>query len=173
LTWVRAVISTTASLWTALAAQPADLLARKPAPGEWSATECLQHVIDTERDVFPVRLRAFLDGRDFPGYNPDAQGTTGKAERPVQEMAAEFARLRAGSVALLNTVTSADLSRRARHKDLGPVTLSEMLNEWAAHDLVHLMQAERALMQPFIPETGPWQPYFSQHVVHGKKEAKG
>jgi hypothetical protein len=45
------------------------------------------------------------------------------------------------------------------------VSLNEMLHEWAAHDLNHTIQAERALMQPFIQESGPWQPYFADHVA--------
>jgi hypothetical protein len=118
--------------------------------------------------VFPVRIQAFLDGRDFPGFDPDAQGTTGKVTRSARELAAEFARLRAAALVLLGKVTDADLSRRARHQDLGPVVLRELLNEWAAHDLMHMMQAERALMQPFIPGSGPWQPYFTHHVIAAK-----
>ena len=44
---------------------------------------------------------------------------------------------------------TADLPQ-ARHQELGPVTLEQLLHEWAAHDLMHTVQAERALMQPFI-----------------------
>jgi hypothetical protein len=166
LTSVRAVVSTTAARWTALAETLSDdLLARKPAAGEWSAVECLQHLIDTEQAVFAQRVQAFLDGRDFPGFDPDAQGTTGSFSQPTPSLAAEFARLRASSLKLLATLKQADLERRARHQDLGPVTLAELLNEWAAHDLMHLVQAERALMQPFIAGSGPWQPYFAAHVV--------
>ena len=43
--------------------------------------------------------------------------------------------------------------------------MDELLNEWAAHDLMHTVQAERALMQPFIQGCGPWQHYFQDHVV--------
>ena len=170
LTFVRAVVSTTAARWTTLAETlPADLLARKPAAGEWSAVECLQHMIDTEQAVFALRVQAFLDGRDFPGFDPDAQGTTGSVTRPAPTLAAEFALLRAGSLSLLATLKPSDLVRRARHEALGPVTLGEMLNEWAAHDLMHLVQAERALMQPFIAGSGPWRSYFAEHVVVGKQ----
>jgi hypothetical protein len=33
----------------------------------------------------------------------------------------------------------------------------------AGHDLMHTVQAERALMQPFIAGCGPWQPYCADH----------
>jgi len=45
-----------------------------------------------------------------------------------------------------------------------------MLNEWAAHDLMHTVQAERALMQPFIPGSGAWRVYFREHDVDLKDE---
>jgi hypothetical protein len=43
-----------------------------------------------------------------------------------------------------------------------------MLSEWAAHDLNHTIQAERALMQPFLLECGPWIVYFQDHVIQEK-----
>jgi hypothetical protein len=46
---------------------------------------------------------------------------------------------------------------------LGVVTMREMLNEWAAHDLMHTIQAERALMQPFVAGSGKWRHYFGDH----------
>ena len=73
--------------------------------------------------------------------------------------------MRAESLAALAEVQPADLDRRVRHQELGPVTLGEMVNEWAAHDLNHTVQAERALMQPFIRDSGPWQVYFQDHVM--------
>jgi hypothetical protein len=62
-------------------------------------------------------------------------------------------------------VTSKDLSRSARHSELGVVTLEELLHEWAAHDLMHTVQAERAILQPFVIGSGPWRSYFQDHDV--------
>ena len=73
----------------------------------------------------------------------------------------------ATTAALWQTFTPtlpADLDRKAVHGELGPVTLDEMLHEWAGHDLMHTVQAERALMQPFIENCGPWKPYFAAHI---------
>ncbi|MGD2028255.1 MAG: DinB family protein [Anaerolineales bacterium] len=141
------------------------LLERMPAPGEWSALDCLQHLVDTERWVFPVRVRAFLAGEDFPAFDPDSQGEISRRTLSGVELAAEFYALRKESLALLETLKPADLDLQAVHGELGPVTLGEMLNEWAAHDLMHTVQAERALMQPFIQGSGPWQVYFTDHVA--------
>ena len=161
---VKAVLSTTAAYWTMLTETlPADVLTRRPAPGEWSAMECLQHLIDTERMVFPIRLQALLAGRDFAAFDPDAQGTQPADTLTPAGLAAEFARLRPASLAALGQVTDADLPRTARHSELGIVTMAEFLHEWAAHDLNHIVQADRAIMQPFIAGCGPWHRYFTDH----------
>ncbi len=162
---IRAVLSTSASRWQVMVETiPPELLTRVPAQKEWSAIECLQHVIDTERQVFPVRLQAFLNGQDFPGFNPSLQAES-SAKRLPSEMAREFTELRKPNLVLLEKVTKADLKRIARHAELGQVTLGEMLKEWAGHDLMHIVQAERAIMQYFIPGTGAWRKYFADHDV--------
>ena len=47
--------------------------------------------------------------------------------------------LRAINLKLLAKVTDADLSRTAIHSELGQITLSELLHEWAGHDLMHIV----------------------------------
>lgn len=169
LTHTYAILSTTPGRWTEMAGTLSDdLLTRSPAPGEWSALECLLHLIDTENNVFPARVRAFLEGRNFPNFDPDQEGTAIDPTLIAQDYARQFENLRASSLALLKQVTSEDLSRHARHAELGMVSLEEMLHEWAGHDLMHTVQAERALMQPFILGCGAWQSYFSDHFVQGR-----
>ncbi len=160
------ILTSTPGRWLLLAEHlPADLFTRRPAEGEWSAFECLAHVIDTERHVFPVRIRAFLAGQDFPAFNPPPQGAKPTAAETGLDMARTFAALRQENLALVGKLTEADLPRTARHAELGLVTLEQQLNEFAAHDLDHLIQAERAVMQPFISASGPWIKYFTTNRV--------
>jgi DinB superfamily len=162
----KTILSTTAAHWLNLAnTVPADLLRRVPAPGEWSALDCLQHLLDAEQFVFPVRVRAFLAGQDMAAFDPDTQGTKNTTRTPEQ-MAAEFAKHRTASLTELEQVSISDLTRTARHSELGTVTLGELLHEWAAHDLNHTIQAERALLQPFILASGPWRSYFQDHDIN-------
>lgn len=162
---VRTILLTTTARWLSLIESvPIELLTRTPAPGEWSAMNCLCHVLDTERWVFPARMQALLSGKNFVAFDPDTQGTHYTTQRPEQ-LAEEFANLRKDSLIELKGVTLQDLTRSARHSELGPVTLGELLHEWAAHDLMHTVQAERAIMQPFILGSGPWRPYFQDHDV--------
>jgi hypothetical protein len=161
---IRTVLAVTPGRWRSLAATlPAGLMLRKPAPSEWSAVECLQHLIDTER-IFQFRVKCFLDGIDFPTFDPDRQGTR-PGGHSLLELAGEFETLRLQSLSSIERLVAADLDRRVRHQELGPVTLRELLSEWAAHDLNHTIQAERALMQPLLLECGPWIGYFKDHQV--------
>jgi DinB superfamily len=160
----RALLAITPARWQALvAAADGDLLDRAPAAGEWSALGCLGHLLEAEEHVFPVRVRAFMAGADFPAFDPDSQGTPVGSTADAPRMVERFARLRTASIDLLAGVAAADLGRTARHAELGIVTLDEQLNEWIAHDLMHTVQAERALMQPFIPASGPWRALFAEH----------
>jgi DinB family protein len=162
---VKTILSTTATRWLGLTENvPVDLLTRTPAPNEWSALDCLCHLLDAEQWVFPVRVQALLSGQNMAAFDPDTQGTQYTTRNPKQ-LAEEFARRRKVSLAELEQATTQDLARTAQHSELGIVTLGELLNEWAAHDLMHTVQAERALMQPFILGSGPWRPYFQDHDV--------
>jgi hypothetical protein len=160
------VLQSTPRRWLSLAETlPARLLLRPPAAGEWSALDCLHHLVDTEAFVFPRRVEYLLKEQDFPSFDPDTQGTKLNENEDPIELAREFAHLRQESLIVFSRVTPADLAKKGRHAELGIVSLGELINEWAAHDLMHTVQAERALMQPFIAASGPWQPYFADHVA--------
>lgn len=170
---IRAVLATTPLRWTQLAQSlPEALLRRRPAPDEWSAVECLQHILDTEQ-IFPQRVIALRQGQDVPAFDPLREGTQGSGADAPAALAAAFARLRAENLALLAGVREEEFERGGRHRELGPVTLGQLLHEWAAHDLDHTIQAERALMQPFIAGCGPWQPYFAANRIAGAEPDQG
>jgi hypothetical protein len=162
----RAVLTTTLARWEQMThTLSPELLTEAPAAGEWSAIECLLHLIDVEQ-VFQFRLNAFLSGMvAIPAFNPDSEGTRpGKSIFPAQ-LAADFTALRTESIRSIEPLTLSDLQRTSRHAELGPITLENMLNEWAAHDLNHTIQAERAVMQPFIRGCGPWNIYFTDNKI--------
>src|SRR5262245_48032572 len=98
---VREVLTSTPARWLSLTeTHSAAALECTPAPGEWSAAECLGHLIQTERDVFPRRVHNFLAGEDLSGFAPDpAAGADARLSLP--ERAAEFARLRAQNLELI------------------------------------------------------------------------
>jgi hypothetical protein len=147
-----------------IASTPAHLLTREPEPGEWTALGCLQHLIDVEV-VFLARAKSILAGENFAAFDPDADGNAAAVASDPMTLFGTFRSLRAVSFETIEAIQPADLTRTAVHAELGTVTLQELLSEWAGHDLMHAVQAERAIMQPFIVQTGPWRFYFADHDV--------
>lgn len=164
---LAAVLRINGERWQSLATGlDRELLARRPEAGEWSALECLGHTADTEEAIFTWRIRGFLSGVDvLPSYDPDVQRTPVTDDTDPAELARQLAPRRAANIELVSSLTEDDLERSSSHSELGPVTLRQFLNEFWAHDTMHLVQAERALMQPFIPASGPWRSYFADHDV--------
>ena len=165
----QTILRTTPLRWENLTENvSAELLTRVPAPGEWSALDCLLHLIEVETFVMPVRVKNILAGQDFAAFNPDSQGKKAMSQLSPVQISAQFSALRTESLRVFDRLTPADLTLTARHKELGIVSLSELLHEWAGHDLMHTVQAERVMLQPFIQGCGPWRPYFKDHIVDGK-----
>ena len=62
------------------------------------------------------------------------------AERDPADVLREFSDRRAASVALVETLTQADLARGGDHPEVGWLTASDLLHEWIHHDANHLRQ---------------------------------
>jgi hypothetical protein len=159
------MLRTSVDRWAAISRVDGELLARQPAPGEWSAIQALQHVVDTELAIFNARLLAIRAGEAFPGFDPDTEGHVHRITHTAPELADQLRPMRAESLASIESLVPGDLERTGTHALLGVVTMAELLNEWAAHDTMHIVQAERALMQAFVPGSGPWRSYFADHDV--------
>lgn len=154
---VQAVLETTPERWRSLSESlAAEMLQRRPRPGDWSAAECLLHLVQAE-PLFAGRILGFLTGKtEVKRFDPDAALETAAAG-DARQLAEQFAELRRANLQLLAQVGEADLDRRAEHEEYGAVTLGNLLHEFAAHDLNHTMQAERALAQPFVQRCGGWR----------------
>lgn len=131
------------AIQTTVAAMPPALLTWRPAPGEWCVLEVLGHLIETEERGFAGRVRAILaeERPRLSGWDPDAVARERRdAEREPAEVLGEFLRRRAASVALVETVTAADLARGGDHPEVGFLTIGDLLHEWVHHDANHFRQ---------------------------------
>jgi len=152
---ISSLLAGTARRWLDLAAAvPDDLLERPAVAGEWSAVDCLRHTLQADRHIFPSRVEQFLAGDQELG-RIDPSTIPPAAERTAREMADAFVRTREENMRLVAGLRPEDLERTARSPRLGEVTLGTLLPQWALHDLEHLMQAERALFQGLLVESGP------------------
>ncbi len=135
-----------------------DVLRWKPAPNRWSISEVLSHFADSE-DILSERVRRFVleDTPHLKEYWPPAEGYS--AGTP-QEHLSRFTFARRELVQFLRTLPPDIGARTAQHSKLGLITLEQMLNEWASHDLGHVRQiAELYRARAFHPNAGPFAAY--------------
>lgn len=140
-----------------------ELLHWKPAPDRWSISEVLAHVADLEQ-LYAERSRRMISEESpaLQGYD-QAQSPGGDYSRgSAGEHLAHFVRARKATTAFLKGLPASAGERTGIHSELGSVTLAQMLNEWASHDLGHIRQiAEIYRAHAFHPHAGPFQKYSS------------
>jgi hypothetical protein len=115
----------------------------RPAPGEWSANECLGHVIEADRRGFGGRIARILerDGVEEAGWDQVAVAAERRDhERTVESLLAEFHAGRDAGIAIVERLRPDELDRAAIHAKVGRVTVRELLHEWVFHDRNHLRQ---------------------------------
>jgi hypothetical protein len=130
-----------------LAAEAGADFARRPREGEWSALECVAHILDAEF-VVSGRYRWILahDQPELMGYDQDRWAD--RLHRPVEnleELLAVFDPLRRANLALWARTPAADRERFGVHRERGPESYGLTFTLAAGHDRFHLAQARRAL----------------------------
>lgn len=146
----------------------------REGPGTWSAYEIVGHLIYGERTDWMPRISLIMEFGETKAFEPFdrfAQERESKGKK-LSDLLDEFARLRAENLAALSGLglTPADLARRGMHPALGPVTLSELMAAFAAHDLTHLHQLSRVLAHQYREAVGPWQSYMGVLKCQGHSE---
>jgi hypothetical protein len=133
----------------------------KPAMDRWSISEVLAHMADVEGLAFREQIQKMLD-KDSPQvepYDQDAAYAAGKytGGKPRENLK-KFCHERDRSLSWLRYVPATMISRTARHADFGQITIGQLMNEWAFHDLGHIRQiAELYRSRAFYPSMGPFQ----------------
>jgi hypothetical protein len=132
-------------------------------PDTWSPFDVVGHLVHGERTDWIRRTEIILsedESRIFPPFDRFAQFEASRGTS-LDDLLDTFAELRAGNVARLRTLnpTTADLRRRGRHPEFGPVTLEQHLATWVAHDLSHIGQIVRVMGKAYTAAVGPWRAY--------------
>jgi DinB family protein len=131
----------------ALIIQAGDRLRTRPAPGEWSALECIGHIFDSEV-VVAARVRWILaeDEPDIVGYDQALWvAELRHNEDDPALLLATLEALRAANLDLWARRSVADRQRVGRHRERGPESYEMTFRLSAGHDRIHLAQARRAL----------------------------
>ena len=128
------------------------VLAAQPKPGEWSALECLRHLLFAE-DLYVNRWLLHNDQPWQPaGLLPAfLAGQVGYAEvgsqpaASLEDVLAAWEALHRETWHYVETVTPAELHRVTRDVDFGQGDVANVLQGLAQHDLLHIRQAEAAV----------------------------
>lgn len=126
-----------------IAGRSEEQLSWKSAPDVFSLRENVLHLRDVDADGYEVRLIRIL--RDDDPSLADFDGARMARERnynaqPVAPALEAFTASRARSIALLRTISPADLDRTGQLEGIGRVTLQQLLERWSQHDGEHLAE---------------------------------
>jgi hypothetical protein len=129
----------------------------KPAPDRFSVGEVLAHLSHTEGHCFRARLDRFLaeENPEFEGDDAQLHLELYAAMDP-EDAFDHFEEQRETNVEALRELPPGAGSRKAMHAEVGPITLAQMLNAWALHDLGHVRQiAELVRARKYLAGAGP------------------
>jgi hypothetical protein len=115
----------------------------RPAVGEWSANECLGHIIEADRRGFGGRIGRILaeNGIAESGWDQiEVAAARRDRERSVSDLIREFAVGREQGIHVVESLEVDDLDKFAIHAAVGRVTVRNLLHEWVFHDRNHIRQ---------------------------------
>lgn len=134
----------------------------------WSACDVIAHLIHAEREDWIPRATMILQSGESQPFPPfDRWGNIRESQnKPVGELLDTFAEARSANLTELRALNlqPADLAKRGQHPGLGMVTLGQLLDTWAAHDLNHLHQISRVMAHSYRQAVGPWSKFLG--VMH-------
>jgi hypothetical protein len=120
-------------------------LTRRPAEGEWSVGEIVNHLFVGERDVIFPRLKRMLleESPSFPSSVSSRAGFAAAPEsRNFAADLAAFRKVREETLALLETLADSDWQRTGTTPTRGTLTIEAYGRYLAEHDAEHLVQLE-------------------------------
>jgi hypothetical protein len=124
------------------------LAAVRYAPGKWTLKDLVAHLIDDER-IFAYRALCLARGETapLPGFDEKiyAECAAGE-ERPWPDLLAEYAIVRAATLALLRSLSAAAWARRGTVNGY-PATARGLAFHIAGHELHHL----RIVRERYLP----------------------
>ena len=145
-----------------------DFILWKQAPEKWCMLEILCHLYDEEREDFRFRTKWVLEKPNTvpPPFNPlDWVNERNYMQQNYDDMLEKFLSERDQSIMWLNSLEDVNWNNSFEHPKLGTLTAKYFLNNWLAHDYLHLRQIIKLRFD-----------YFNSQIYNGnvkiKKNAK-
>lgn len=123
-----------------------DMIEWRPAKDKWSFLEVACHLLDEEREDFRARISSLFRDPTQPFEPIDPQGWVDSryyAEQDFQSVCDGFLEERNKSLEWLKYNLDQDWSQAYVHPKFGPMSAIYLLNNWLAHDHLHINQLNR------------------------------
>ena len=131
-------------------------------PDGWRPRDVVGHLITGELTDWLARTRRILEDGTTQAFDRFDRHAMLERDRgvPLDALVERFAELRERNLAEFESLVSdEELDRRGMHPSLGEVTLDNLVNTWAVHDLDHIGQIFAGLAGSHDAEVGPWKQY--------------
>lgn len=124
----------------------------KVSEDKWNILELLVHLYDEEIEDFRFRTSFALANNEelLPAINPEGWVKERKYNnRDYKEVLKLFLDAREESILWLNNLRTPDWSMTAKHPEYGSISAQFFLENWLAHDYLHIQQLNRMKYQYF------------------------
>lgn len=120
-------------------------VARRPARGEWAINEVLCHLADAEVALgFRIRKIASEPREAIPAFDQERWADGGHYRRTsAAEALGTYTALRRSNLAYATRLSAAQRRQYGRHPEYGRISIAQLLEHWAEHDLNHLEQVRK------------------------------
>ena len=118
--------------------------AHEPTTDDWSLTELVCHMRDTEREIHHMQIKLFREQNEPFIPRPDTSVWASQRDYLHENGKAalkEFNDARRETLALLQNIEKKEWGRKARHAIFGPTNFLEVISFIADHDRMHVQQA--------------------------------
>jgi hypothetical protein len=162
---------TPAALSDLLRDLPESWTSRNEGDGTFTVPDVIGHLIYADKEDWLPRTRRILEhGESKPFDKFDRWGHLEECRgKSLPQLLDEFSRIRSVCLDELRSLNlqPEQLAQRGNHPALGPVTLSELLATWAAHDLTHLHQISRIMAGAYRDDVGPFAAFLGVLACNG------
>jgi hypothetical protein len=136
---------------------PESWILRNEGNNTMTPFDVIGHLVHLEQSNWMQRAKIILESGETQAFPPVDRAEFAKGAT-LPYLLDEFSRLRSQNLDALRALNlqPADLAKRGRHPNFGPVTLSQLLATWTAHDMTHLHQISRILAHQYREAVGPW-----------------
>ena len=134
----------------------------KPAPDRWSIAEVIEHLSHVEGHGFRSRMDQMVESTlpEMLEYDQEAFAAKGQySGRDIEDSFDHWEDQRDANIQFLRGLDEAAvIARQGKHERLGIITVGDLLNEWAFHDMGHIRQILELLRSHrYYPNMGRFQ----------------